>query len=259
MDKYTKYVPGEKYDIAKGKLGVVWLGQAGFLFVTSDGKRIMLDPYASDSCERIIGEEYTRLSAFPLDADKLEANALLITHHHEDHYDTDYVPALAKKCPDMKIYASITAAGLCEKDGIDMSKVEKIARGQSFNIGNIKARGVYADHGAMAPDALGFVLDIDGFIVYITGDTGYTMDKIKEAVPETPDLLVCPINGAYGNLNSEQAANFAVDMGAKNVVPCHYWTFREHEGDPKSFAKLAAEKGIADKVTFLSPGKIRVF
>jgi L-ascorbate metabolism protein UlaG (beta-lactamase superfamily) len=30
-----------------------WLGQAGFCFVTAAGKRIYLDPYLSDACERL--------------------------------------------------------------------------------------------------------------------------------------------------------------------------------------------------------------
>lgn len=257
MDKYTKYVPSEKYDIKKGQIGLVWLGQAGFLILASDGKKIMLDPYASDSCEKIIGEEYKRLSCFPIDVDSLTCDALLLTHHHEDHYDMDYVPMLAKKCKP-QIYASISAAKLCERDGIDMSTVTKVARGEEFAIGNIKARGVYADHGEMAPDALGFVLDIDGFIVYITGDTGFTMDKIKAAVPETPDLLIEPINGAYGNLNEEQAVDFLIEMGAKKAVPCHFGMFRMHEGNPQKFANAAEAKKVADRVQFMNPGRIAI-
>lgn len=256
MDQYTKYVPGTRYDIKKGHVGVVWLGQAGFMFIDSKGHTIMLDPYASDSCERLCG--FRRLSPFPFKPDELSCDTLLLTHQHEDHYDMDYVPALAKKCR-MPIYAAPSAAALCYRDKIRKSQVTEIARGQSFNDGDIKIRGVFSDHGEMAPDALGFVIDIEGFIIYVTGDTGYNIKKIKEAVPETPDLLIAPINGAYGNLNEEEAAKLTIEMGAKNIIPCHYWTFMQHGGNPQKFADKAKEKGIDGKVTFMRPGNIVVF
>lgn len=253
---YTTYDPSKKYDIKKGQVGVVWLGQAGFLFIDSKGHRIMLDPYASDSCERLCG--FKRLSAFPFKQDELECDSLLISHAHEDHYDMDYVPALSKKCK-MKIYAAPSAAALCKRDGIDMSTVTEIARGQSFSDGDIAIRGVFSDHGEMAPDALGFVLNIDGFIIYVTGDTGLNLEKLKAAVPETPDLLIAPINGAYGNLNEEECAKLTVEMGAKAVLPCHYWTFMQHGGNPQKFDDVTKEMGINDKVRFMSPGSIAIF
>ena len=39
---------------------ITWLGQAGFSFTTREGKRIYLDPYLSDACERLFG--FKRLS-----------------------------------------------------------------------------------------------------------------------------------------------------------------------------------------------------
>lgn len=251
-----KYIPGKAYDIKKGEVGVIWLGQAGFMFVDKNGHRIMLDPYASDSCERLCG--FRRLSPFPFKEDELECDTLLISHQHEDHYDMDYVPALSKKCK-MNIFAAPSAAALCKRDGVDMTTVTEIARGQHFEAGDIKMQGVFSDHGEMAPDALGFIIDIDGYVIYITGDTGYNIEKIKEAVTVKPDLLIAPINGAFGNLNEEEAANLTVEIGAKNVIPCHFWTFMQHGGNPQKFAEVAEKMGIADKVKFMRPGNIAIF
>ena len=38
--------------VEKGSLGVFFLGQAGFLFKTSEGKLLAVDPYLSDCCNR---------------------------------------------------------------------------------------------------------------------------------------------------------------------------------------------------------------
>ena len=34
---------------------IQWLGQAGFLILTSNGKKIAIDPYLSDSCNALVG------------------------------------------------------------------------------------------------------------------------------------------------------------------------------------------------------------
>lgn len=251
-----KYNPNENYNLKKGEVGIVWLGQAGFLFVADNGKKIMLDPYASDSCERLCG--FKRLSAFPYKADELSCDALLISHQHEDHYDMDYVPNLSKKC-NMKIFAAPSAAALCKRDGIDMTTITEIQRGQKFEFEGIKMQGVFSDHGEMAPDALGFIIDFGTLTVYITGDTGYNVEKLKEAVGLKPDVLIAPINGAFGNLNEEEAAKLTVDIGANYIIPCHYWTFMQHGGNPQKFADVTEKMGIQDKVKFMSPGQILIF
>jgi L-ascorbate 6-phosphate lactonase len=49
------------------------------------------------------------------------------------------------------------------------------------------------------------------------------------------DIVVPPINGMYGNLNGVEAARLAADCGAQVAIPCHFWTFAEHGGNPAEF------------------------
>ena len=51
------------------------------------------------------------------------------------------------------------------------------------------------------------------------------------------DLLVVPINGKYGNPDAVQAAEMTAILAPRIVMPCHYWMFMEHGGDPASFAE----------------------
>lgn len=41
--------------VPENNVAVFWLGQAGFLFKTSDGTLITVDPYFSNCCERYFG------------------------------------------------------------------------------------------------------------------------------------------------------------------------------------------------------------
>ena len=66
---------------------ITWLGQAGLLFET-DGKVILLDPYLSDSVERIEPHNRRRVPVDPRFL-SLKPDLILLTHNHLDHTDPE--------------------------------------------------------------------------------------------------------------------------------------------------------------------------
>ena len=60
-------------------------------------------------------------------------------------------------------------------------------------------------------------------------------------------MLILPINGAFGNLNSEEAAKVVSILKPKLAVPCHYWNFAEHGGDPQRFCHDHEGKNIPNR------------
>jgi L-ascorbate 6-phosphate lactonase len=97
------------------------------------------------------------------------------------------------------------------------------------------------DHGELAPDALGLLLTMGGKRIYIMGDTAYRPDLLENPEIQGVDLLILPINGAFGNLNEEQAARVIAALKPALAIPCHFWNFAEHGGDPGKFQKEMAE------------------
>ena len=76
------------------------------------------------------------------------------------------------------------------------------------------------DHGAGAPDAVGVIIETDGKRVFIAGDTCLRLDRKAEYLARGPiDLLIAPINGAYGNLNEEECAALSEALAAR----CEQW------------------------------------
>ena len=68
---------------------VTYLGQAGLLF-EKRGFKIMIDPYLSDSVEKINPKNYRRV---PVDESifKIKPDVMIFTHNHLDHYDPETV------------------------------------------------------------------------------------------------------------------------------------------------------------------------
>lgn len=248
----------EMEDIKPGKnqIAVIWLGQAGFLIKGNKGNTVAIDVYLTDSCERIVG--FKRLSPSIINPGQLNADILLATHNHPDHLDVDAVPTIMAN-PKTMLVGSKTVIQDCEKMGIDKSRMTELKTGEEISIKDIEIKSVYADHGELAPDALGFLITVNGVKIYFAGDTAYCPEKMADAIEFKPDIIIPPINGAYGNLNSEEAAMLTRDIGAKVSIPCHFWTFREHGGNPQAFSdamKVYAPDSVAK---FLTPGEVYIY
>jgi len=236
-------------------VAIFWLGQAGFVLKTPDGKIAYVDPYLTDSVERLAG--FKRIMASVVSPAEVRADAVLLTHHHEDHLDIDALPIIAKKSR-----AHFVAPGESVRKllglGIDKARISEIREGSQAPLGFVTVRAVHADHGDLAPDAVGYVLDFRFLRVYFTGDTAYRPERMAEVVSLKPQVIIPVINGAYGNMGAGDAAALTRDVGATVVIPCHFWTFIEHGGDPAAFVSECARTSPAARVVLMTQGGCHV-
>src|SRR6476646_7749036 len=82
-----------KLAVRPGTIACAWLGQAGYLFKSSNGFTVMIDPYFSDEVER--HEGLKRLFPPPITADELVPDVLLVSHGHLDHFDEPTIKSFA--------------------------------------------------------------------------------------------------------------------------------------------------------------------
>lgn len=212
-----------------------WLGQAGFAVKTHGGKVIAIDPYLSDYVMRLFPENglgFKRLMPPPCTAEELSPDILLISHEHGDHFDGDSIAALMKD-EKTRVYASAPVVAEMAKMGLDMSRVTELHKGEKVALPECELTPVDCDHGELAPEALGFLLDFGFTKLYYAGDTSLTLDRLALPLAAQPETAILPINGAFGNLNGTEAAEYAALLHAKRCVPCHFWTFPLHHGDPQ--------------------------
>lgn len=235
MGNFARNVVAQQ--VPAGSVGVFFLGQAGFAFKTPGGQLIAIDPYLSNCCERYFG--FKRLMPRILEPGELTFDTLVISHAHYDHFDPDSIPLMMSNGHTQLIGAKDVAQ---ECDRLNLKqRVTYLSCGETVQAGDVFVTGMPCDHGDLAPDALGLLLEIEGKRIYIMGDTAYRPDLWNNDAIKNVDLLILPINGAFGNLNEQEAANAVSMLSPRLAVPCHYWNFAEHGGDPGKFQKAMQE------------------
>ena len=229
--------------VPDGKIAVFWLGQAGFLIKTDSEKLIAIDPYFSHCVERLIPEEglgFKRLMPPLCAADDLVFDILIISHEHYDHFDVDAIEDMMKNGRTI-VYTNSAAAAQMIDMGIDASRVRVMEKGRPITLDDCMLLPVDCDHGELAPEAMGVILEFPHVKLYYAGDTALTPDRLQVPLMARPDVAILPINGAFGNLDSKAAAEYAAMLKCHFLIPCHFWTFPLHYGDPMSLIRLLPE------------------
>jgi L-ascorbate 6-phosphate lactonase len=202
--------------VRSGTIACAWLGQAGYLFKTRGGLTIMIDPYFSDECERHDG--LTRLFPPPITAQEFQPDLLLVTHGHADHLDEPTVRAYASN-GSTTLIAPPSCTSRASDWGWPSSKLRSLAPGQSIKTAGCQFMATFARH--TLPDAIGFLLTIDGIRLWHSGDTEYDEHLRRMATHQVTVAFLC-INGGGGNMNAYEAALLAWQVKPKLVVPMHY-------------------------------------
>lgn len=212
---------------------IFWLGQAGLYFEVL-GKKILVDPYLSDSVERINPLNYRRV---PVEEKflKVKPDIIVLTHNHLDHTDPETLKHYLENGSQVLVLAS----------GNAWVEVRKFGGKHNYVCFNRHTRwtectedgseicftAVYAEHSDS--HAVGVIIEAEGKIFYITGDTLYN-NRIFKDLPDDIYAVFLPINGVGNNMNMYDAKKFAKKSGAKKVVPVHFGLF--DEVDPNDFA-----------------------
>lgn len=225
-------------EVAPGELAVCWLGQAGFLLRDGQGTELVIDPYLSNCGERIRG--FKRLSPMLLRPGDMSPDYYITTHLHFDHFDYDAIPEIVKNSRHTLFLGPSSCCGKLSELGAE--RCSRLDRGDVYEDGRVSIRGVLADHGDMAPDAIGVLLEMGGCRLYFSGDTAFHEELFLEIAGFRPDVAALSVNGRFGNLNSAEGARAAALCGARYAIPCHFWTFAEHGGDPGEFCRLLLQE-----------------
>ena len=200
---------------------ITWIGQAGLLIETG-GKKIMVDPYLSDSVEAINPKNWRRVavdeSLFEEDIDMI-----VITHDHLDHLDPQTLERFLKKDKILTVLAPYNAWQQVRKNGKNRNYV-MFNRGTVWTRDGIIFTAVKAEHSDLT--AIGFIIDDGEFKVYVTGDTLYNKDIFPE-LPKNLDAVFLPVNGVGNNMNISDAKQFAKMTEAKKAIPIHWGMFDE--------------------------------
>ncbi|WP_369215707.1 MBL fold metallo-hydrolase [Streptomyces flavofungini] len=183
-----------------------------------DGDRLVIDPgtFTPDAAEAVA-----------------QADAVLVTHEHFDHFDEDLVAAALDARPELQVYGT---AAVAEALGGRAGRVHTVAAGDSFTVGSLgvtvhghRHAPVHAD--IPCPDNVGYLVG-DG-AVYHPGDAYF----VPEASVRT---LLLPTSGPWTKLS--EAADYVRAVKPERVLQIHELMLSDL--GQQSTARILGEDGL---------------
>ena len=191
---------------------ITYLGHAS-LSIETAGKTLLVDPFIS-----------ANELAKHIDINSLKADYILITHAHQDHILD--VATLAKNTGAV-IVSNYEIVTHFEKQGFTGHPMNHGGTWQ-FDFGKLTYTN--AVHSSSFPDGSyggepgGFVIESNGKVIYIAGDTALTMDMQLIPMQTKLDLAVLPVgdNFTMGIKSAVIAADF---LACDQILAYHFDTF----------------------------------
>jgi len=259
--------------IAKGQVGIMALGQSGFVLRFPDAQ-VLVDGYFSAHPDRLLEPPFRPDEAKGFDM-------IAFTHEHGDHMDLDAVPHLAQASPGARLIAPEPCVEMLTGAGIPRERITAIAAHEAVTLGGAEIVGVPARHAVAAGDPytfgeegahgvrfLGYAFRGDGVSVYQAGDTLEYEGLAESLLTLHVDVALLPINGRdaererkgiAGNMDAEEAADLAIRAGVDVVVPTHYDMFAANPGYPGRLVEAVRQRSNGPTVVTLSAGSCFIY
>ncbi len=188
--------------------------------VDYEGRIIHIDPFMTDRAVN-------------------DADIIMITHDHHDHFSVEDIAKTAGKHTVLIVPENMRdKAGEAEAYA---ERIETVRPGESYDIDGIRFETVasYNTDKPFHPKAagwVGYILDLGGKRIYIAGDT----DATDEAKSVKCDVALVPVGGTY-TMDAQQAAGLVNTIRPELVIPVHYGGIVGTREDGKNFKELVAD------------------
>lgn len=183
--------------------------------ITGGGRRIYIDPF--------------QMKEAPKDAD-----FILITHDHYDHFS----PKDIEKVSSGKSVLIVPAKMIPQAEKISTlaGEIHSVMPGEHYCIGGLEFDTVaaYNNLKPFHPKSagwVGYILQIDGQRIYISGDTDMNRDNRDVKC----DIALVPIGGTY-TMDAKKAAEFINTIQPTVAIPTHYGSIVGKKEDADVFA-----------------------
>lgn len=184
------------------------------------------------SCVRVGGEKVVYIDPLGIKGAPRDADVILFTHPHLDHFSPRDVKKLLKD--DTILAAPKSMAALCRL--LTGREVMPLLPDQSVELHGIPIRTViaYNNFKPFHPKPmkwLGYIITIGQTDIYISGDTDIT----EESRSVSCDIAMLPVGGFY-TVDPVQAAELAGYIAPHTAVPIHYGRLLGGEDAAERFA-----------------------
>lgn len=249
-----------------------WLGQSGFRLRDPEaGAVIFVDPFLTERADRA-----WQAPASP--EDLAQADLVLCSHGHTDHFDRPSIKAAAARPgPRFRLVVPRPLVDEAVELGVARDRVVGVQPGETVNADGVTVHVVPARHGVNVSDAynfgeelsaglvryLGYVVEAGGVRAYHAGDCIPFTGQIEQVRALRPHLALLPINGRdffreternlVGNFDPREAAHIAKAIGADVLVPMHWELFPHNRGFPGDLVSYVSAN--VPELAVLVPGR----
>ena len=184
----------------------------------------------TQSSIRIGGSAVLYFDPFQIKGETHDADIILITHDHYDHFDPDSIRKIRKEgtviaAPSGMKQELQKAAGDCA--------LVLMAPGDEQNISGIQIQAVPA-YNRLKPfhpkrnGWVGYNVLMDGVRYYVAGDT----DAVRELSSVECDVAMVPVGGTY-TMTAKEAAKLINEIRPQVAIPTHYGSIvgKPEDGD----------------------------
>ena len=194
----------------------------------------------SQNCIRIETEKgIVYVDPFQMKESPKDADFILITHDHYDHFSPEDIGKAAGRDTVMVVPENMKDKAK-EAEGF-VKRTVTVKPGISTEIDDLKLETVpaYNIKKPFHPESagwVGYILKDGGKRIYIAGDT----DATKEAKAVKCDIALVPIGGTY-TMDAKTAAELVNELHPETAIPVHYGTIVGKPSDGEVFAKHVKE------------------
>ena len=173
---------------------------------------------------------------FQINHDYNDADILLITHDHYDHYSEEYIDRVVKK--DTIVVAPMDLKEKLLNHGFQIEQIVLVEPNQNYQIKGIEVHTIPAYNTNKAFHKkeygwVGYLIMLDGITYYIAGDTDITEENLQVRC----DVAFVPVGGTY-TMTYEESARLVNQIHPKIAVPIHYGSIVGTKEDGKKFSEL---------------------
>ena len=190
------------------------------------------------SCIKFNKEEVIYFDPFKIEKNYNDADLIFITHDHYDHYSEEHIHKVIKErtiivAPE-DMLTKLLKKGF-ERENILLVEPNEKYRVRGIEFKTIPAYNVNKQFHPKANEWVGYLIELDGVIYYIAGDTDITEENKKVKC----DVAFVPVGGTF-TMDYKEAAELINEIKPKIAVPTHYGSIVGEKSDGVSFSKLVS-------------------
>jgi L-ascorbate metabolism protein UlaG (beta-lactamase superfamily) len=232
---------------------------------------LLTDPNFLHAGERAylgLGLASKRLLEPALDVADLPAlDAVVLSHLHGDHWDRRARRGLDRSVPIVTtphaarrlqgVHGFRRAVGLASWESHDL-----VRAGSMLRITSMPGMHAPGPLGRLLPPVMGSLLELDGRLVYLTGDT-LMHDGVREVARRYPDIDVSVVHlggtmlpgGLMVTMDGVQGADLLEAVRPRRAVPVHYEEYTVMKSPLSDFTAEMDRRGLSGMVQVVERGE----